>query len=306
MNFWRKGIAADLDAVRAEAIMPKKRRKQKPGAKGLSAVSIGRVSKRSMHQRNEDRYVLSGSMAEASIGEQLRSVKLLNLSSNGVMIAYDGPLRIGERISIAIEACAPVNVAVRWVRAGRVGLEFAAETVIIAEAGVQDFIIRTIAREEEATQFKPGTTIGAEQRGTDQRHRLVWLGKIRIKGHEATARLRNISATGAMVSMASGLPLQNGDGLELALETIGRLKASVRWIAGRQIGIEFAEPFDVAGLVHEACAQLAPDDDAQGLAPANTRASGRTDDTDDMTIRLGMVENPHHPPEMQYGRLTLD
>ena len=305
MNFWSKDIVGDAEEGRAKAMMPKKRRKQAAGARGLSAVSIGRRSARSVHQRNEDRHVLSGTNAQARMGDAVHEVQILNLSSNGVMIAYSGDLTIGQRISIAIEDCAPINAAVRWLRQGRVGLEFVAETVIIAEAGVQDFIIDTIAKERAAAQYKPGAMIAAEQRNVDLRHELVWLGRLRWDGQDITARLRNISATGAMLSVSADTNLANGDAVTLSLETIGRAKAKVRWVSGRQIGIEFDESFDVSRLVHEACAQLAPSDEA-GAILGPRQSSDHDDTNDEMTIRLGMVENPHHPPEMKYGKLTLD
>ena len=306
MNLWRKDIAEEVSDARADKILPKKRRKQTPGAKGLSAVSIGRRDTRSTHQRNEDRYVLSGTKAVAKIDEDKHDVEILNLSSNGVMIAHDGAPEIGQRISIAFDDCAPISAEIRWIRAGRIGMEFAAETVIIAEAGVQDFIIKTISRDRAAAHYQPDAKIGAEQRGVDQRHDLVWLGKLCWGAHSVTARLRNVSATGAMVSVSSDVSLTRGDQVELVLETIGKTRGSIRWIAGKQIGIEFAEAFDVSGLVHEACAQLAPQDDAQGLAPNRSRPQEMADEGDDMTVRLGMVENPHCTPDMQYGRLTID
>lgn len=307
MNFWRKDIEAETQSeTRADVIIQKKRRKQDPQAKGLSAVSIGRRGARAIHQRNEDRHVLEGTMAKALVGGQEHEVKLLNLSSNGVMIGFDGEVEIGEQLRLVIDECAPITTAVRWMRRGRVGLEFVAETVIIAEAGVQDFIIKTIAREHENAGYKPAVNVGAEKRGADKRHPMVWLAKLLWKGGEATARLRNISSTGSMIALSVPADLERGAEVVLALHEVGTLRARVRWCADRQFGLEFLDPFDVSQMAGLACAELAPPDDAGGLAAPSYEDEPADDDFNSLRIRLGKVRNPHQPPDLRYGRLTLD
>ena len=306
MNFWRKDIEAQPTETRADVIIKKKRRKQDPQASGLGAVAIQRSSARSVHQRNEDRHVLEGSMAKAIIAGQEHEVKLLNLSSNGVMIAFDGNLDIGQTVRIAVEECAPITTAVRWLRRGRVGLEFIAETVIIAEAGVQDFIIKTITREQEKAGYSPAVRVGAEQRGVETRHALVWVAKLQSEAGEATARLRNISSTGAMIALSGPSNLKNGEKVALGLANTGAVASTVRWVADRQVGLAFHEEFDVSRLVEESCAELAPPDDAGGLGASRNEETLPDDDFDSLRIRLGNVQNPHRPPDMEYGKLTLD
>lgn len=309
MNFWRKDIAhepADPAETRADVIIQTKRRKQDPHAKGLGAVSIGRRGARSVHQRGEDRHVLEGTMAKAIIAEQEHQVKLLNLSSNGVMIAFEGELEIGQLVRLAVDDCAPITTEVRWMRRGRIGLEFAAETVIIAEAGVQDYIIKTIARELSESGYRPSFNVGPEKRGAEKRHPLVWLGKLRWKGGEATARLRNISETGAMVALAAPTELRKGTEVELALHSAGLIPARLRWVADRQMGLEFPDGFDVAQLIAESCAELAPVEGTLGLSEPPDSDEPTPDDFDSLRIRLGNVRNPHKPPKMRYGKLTLE
>ncbi|MBX7457979.1 PilZ domain-containing protein [Qipengyuania sp. 1NDH17] len=306
MTFWRKDIVAEPAETRADVIIQKKRRKQVPNAKGLGAVTIPRNGPRAVHQRNEDRHVLRGTKATADIAGEIHEVSILNLSSNGVMIAYEGDLRIGEQVYLTIEDCAPITTAVRWLRAGKVGLEFIAETVIIAEAGVQDFIVKTIRREAEAAGTAGTLKIGTEQRDASKRHPLVFMGKVRWDGGEATARLRNISASGAMVALADNTNLSKGDALTLSLVNAGAIPARIRWIVDRQFGLQFDQPFDVSLLVNENAAELAPPDDFGGLAAPSTADEPTEDDFDSLKIRLGNVRNPHCPPEMRYGKLTLD
>ena len=306
MKIWRKGIVDEPAETRADVIIQKKRRKQVPNAKGLEAVAIPRSGPRSVHQRNEDRHVLRGTKATADIAGEIHEVSILNLSSNGVMIAHEGDLRIGEQVYLTIEDCSPITTAVRWLRAGKVGLEFIAETVIIAEAGVQDYIVKTIRREAEAAGTAGTLKIGGEQRDAAKRHSLVFMGKARWDGGESTARLRNISSSGAMVALADNTNLAKGDALTLSLVNAGELKAHIRWISDRQFGLQFDQPFDVSLLVNENAAELAPPDDFGGLASSSTADEPTEDDFDSLKIRLGNVRNPHRPPEMRYGKLTLD
>ena len=304
MNFFRKELMADAEETRADVIIRKKRRKQDPSAKGLGAVAIARRGPRSVHQRHEDRHILEGTKARAQIDGREHEVDLLNLSSNGVMIGFDGKVDIGQEIRLVIAECAPITTAVRWVRRERIGLEFMAETTIIAEAGVQDFILKAIARENALTGTNPSTTWGAEQRSLARRHQIVWLGKLAWGTKETTARLRNISRTGAMVALAEKVALAEGANVALVLGAAGKVPAKIRWFIDGQVGLEFRTAFDLSQLIEEKFVELAPPDDSAGLAaPVETFGE---EDFDVMNIRLGNVENPHQPPNMKYGRLTLD
>lgn len=305
MNFWKKDMEIDVAERRAERIIQKKRRKQKRSAKGLSAVPIQRRGPRSVHERNEDRHVLRGKTAVAETDGKTFEVPLLNLSSNGVMIGCSKKLAIGDQLTLSIEDCAPIVTAVRWIREERVGLEFIAETVIIAEAGVRDFIMDAIRKEHQKACYSPKVEIGSERRDVATRHPIVWLGKLWCDGVDATARLRNISRTGAMMSLSEDLHLSKGSEVTLCLGGAGDLRGTVRWLSGQECGIEFAEEFDVSMLLNETYAELAPQDDDEGIAGPREEEEN-ADDHDVLRVRLGNVENPHRPPDMDYHRLTLD
>lgn len=306
MNFWRKDITEEAAETRADVIIQKKKRKQDPQASGLGAVAISRRGKRAIHQRNEDRHYLEGTTAKALIDGVEHQVTVINLSSNGVMIGFEGDAPIGATVRLAIDECAPITTAVRWGRRGRVGLEFIAETVIIAEAGVQDFIVKTIALERAMESYNAKPLIGAEQRGIEKRHPLVFIGKLRWQDRDATARLRNISKNGAMVAISQANNLARGDEVRLSLAESGEIAATIRWIADQHCGLEFAEEFDVTRLAHEHCAELAPPDDSSGLRAPTPQDSIFNEVNDSLLVRMGNVENPHQPPEMHYARLTLD
>ena len=306
MNFWRKDMAGEASETRADVIIQKKRRKQARNAKTLGEVAIARQGPRAVHQRHEDRHVLRGTKAMADLDGDLREVSILNLSSNGVMIACEDALEIGQEVYLTIEDCAPITTAVRWVRGGRVGLEFMAETVIIAEAGVQDYIVKTIRREAEASGAASKLKIGTEQRNASPRHSLVFVGKAKWADRQSTARLRNISGRGAMIALGEPSSLAAGDPLTLSLVNAGDIAARIRWAAGQQFGLEFDSPFDVSLLVTESAAELAPTEPEAAFTGPSTADEPTPDDFDSLKVRLGNVRNPHCPPEMRYGKLTLD
>lgn len=307
MAFWKKEDPQDGREARAERIIQKKRRKQDRSATGLGAVAIMRSGPRAVHQRNEDRHVLRGMSAHAEIDGSIVDVQLLNLSSNGVMIACEQDLSIGAEIRLTIGHCDPIPTAVRWVRAGRVGLEFIAETVIIAEAGLRDFILKTVRKEHEAATYTPKLEFGAERRGSATRHRLIWVARLKWgETSDATARLRCISRGGAMVSLARPTNLAEGHEVILALGNAGEIGGKIRWHSSHEYGIEFSEEFDVSLLVNENCAELAPVENSDGLRGLREEVAQADADLDSLNVRLGNVRNPHQPPEMEYARLTLD
>jgi len=81
-------------------------------------------------QRCEPRY--EGVVERATLyfrGEQ-HPVPVVNLSSRGTMIESTIAPRLGESVVIRFEGCSPMHAFVRWVRDGRIGLNFGGEIVL--------------------------------------------------------------------------------------------------------------------------------------------------------------------------------
>lgn len=57
-------------------------------------------------------------------------VPVINISSRGTMIESDIAPRIGETITIRFESCTAIHGFVRWVRDGRLGLNFGHEIIL--------------------------------------------------------------------------------------------------------------------------------------------------------------------------------
>ncbi len=97
---------------------------------GLAGSLIPGTEPRQTDQRSEDR--LEGLVQRAVItfrGEE-HSVPVLNISSRGTMLESDILPRIGEAVVVQFDNCTSIHAFVRWVRGGRVGLNFGHEIVL--------------------------------------------------------------------------------------------------------------------------------------------------------------------------------
>jgi PilZ domain len=57
-------------------------------------------------------------------------VPVINISSRGTMIESALEPRLGESVSIRFEGCSPIYAFVRWIREGRIGLNFGCELTL--------------------------------------------------------------------------------------------------------------------------------------------------------------------------------
>ena len=96
----------------------------------LAGDLIPRMQRRLLDQRSEERH--SGLVDRAVIvfrGQEY-IVPVINISSRGTMIECDILPRIGETITVRFEHCSPIQAFVRWVRDGRLGLNFGHEIIL--------------------------------------------------------------------------------------------------------------------------------------------------------------------------------
>jgi hypothetical protein len=85
-----------------------------------------------------------------------------------------------------------------------------------------------------------------EWRGA-QRQTLIWRGVLHHDNRSTEVRVRNISATGAMIE--SPTPLQVGSEPRLEISDTVSVSATVEWTTGDQMGVSFHAPFDLTELV---------------------------------------------------------
>ena len=96
----------------------------------LAGDLIPRMQRRIFDQRSEERYTGIVDRAVIIFREQNYIVPVINISSRGTMIECDIMPRIGETIIIHFDHCTPIQAFVRWVRDGRIGLNFGHEIVL--------------------------------------------------------------------------------------------------------------------------------------------------------------------------------
>jgi hypothetical protein len=158
-----------------------------------------------------------------------------------------------ELVELEVGEGMPIEAAVRWLKDGRIGLEFAHETRIDCDNESRaELLLQVIQRSFGGDADENASS--AERRASDPDHRgearhpLIWRGEIHAPGHSATVRLRNISGGGAQIEAAT-LP-SAGTGLVLDLGKAGSIEATVTWSVGDQAGVRFHSPFDLAQLAN--------------------------------------------------------
>lgn len=184
---------------------------------------------------------------------------LINLSGGGAMIQADFAPCLFERVDLILGEGGEIECAVRWLRGDRVGLEFAHETRIDCDESSRaelllDVIHRSfpdIATIEHRGAPMPIEATAPEVREEDarlggRRHPLIWSGDIHYNHSSERVRLRNISATGALIETSLTLP----DGAELLLDlgNAGQIFATVSWSRGDKAGLRFEREFELKEL----------------------------------------------------------
>jgi hypothetical protein len=99
-------------------------------ARKLCGEMIARVEKRTVDQRSEARHEGVVDCSTLFFRGGVHLVPVVNISTRGAMLKSDLEPRIGESVIIRFEGCSPIYAAVRWVKDGRIGLNFGTELVI--------------------------------------------------------------------------------------------------------------------------------------------------------------------------------
>jgi len=215
-------------------IAAKGRRTRDASGGSLLALPIRREESRLTDHRCEDRQ--GGVIDSTTLHYRRRAydARVINLSSHGAMVACGAEPAIGARIEIELGEAERGECIVRWLREGRIGLEFAGYTLLLGRSETGDFVFRRCAEEKHAPR--------------DARQALVWIGSLHSDQGVFPVRLHNVSPGGAMVDAADGCDLAEGARVMLDLTGVGMLRAAVRWNEGGRIGLIFDGEFDPAIL----------------------------------------------------------
>ena len=257
---------------------------------GLTGVQVKRAEARTTNQRSEDRLRDLVQTSTVTFRRRKFEVDVVNVSSRGAMIESDIEPRIGEQIDIEFSTQNRTRCSVRWLREGRIGLEFVNETII--------WDCSAPHRQAPDRRAKPGTPddrTEAERAAIerDERHKLIRKGTLYWSGITIPVRIRNISEHGANVE--GGRTLWPGAEVELDLGEAGWQMAEVRWAEDGQLGLRFLEAFDLDTL---APARTDTEASPDMLKPAYLESETRPDSPwASRTQRLSMTELKMIDPE---------
>lgn len=204
----------------------------------LSGIRIKREESRRSDQRSEPRHLDVIDQALLRYRKASHQVAVLNVSRRGAMVKADLEPHIGARLEIRFPDCNPTDCYVRWVRDGRIGLEFGKETLLI---GANDERERFVSGRR---QGEHPTVAMKSERGP--RHGLVLMAQLHTRYGSMSVKLRNISTEGVMLEAEQDLDPWT----EVVLEIPGSaIPGRVRWCRSRQVGISFDDPFDLDVLL---------------------------------------------------------
>ena len=232
----------------------------------LDANLVSRSETRACNHRLKDRHRLSDEKATVLHEGRIIPVEVINLSDGGAMIRGDFEPKLWEIIELQLGDGFGIEVAVRWLKDDRIGVEFAHETRIECDAKQRDALLLEVIRrsfDDQDVQFAPDEDFGpvAGETGHDAgnrgqlRHPLIWLGQIHYAHDSNPVRLRNISAGGALVDVTADYPVDAEVMLDLG--EAGQFFATVARVCGDQVGLRFQDSFDLACLAN-AKPQLMP------------------------------------------------
>jgi hypothetical protein len=224
-----------------KGIVAHKGKKEAAQLGGLSKIAIKRQETRITNQRLEDRHRNVVEEADIVFRRKRLRAGVINVSSRGAMLATDVEPRIGEKIDILFTTSTKTKCAVRWVREGRVGIEFLDETIFWETEGAT-FRYEPATPAEQAQDAEEANPYHLRE----PRQRLMRTGTLNWGGVSIPVRLRNISGGGAQLE--SERTLQPGSEVELDLGDAGCKAAEIRWSKDGQVGLRFFEDFDFESL----------------------------------------------------------
>lgn len=246
------------EIIRGEARKPilKEKRPKKSDPKGLTDIAIAREETRRSNDRDQDRFRLTDAVSQVTYHGANFDAHVINLSGGGAMIAADLLPNIGERLHLHLGEDGAMECAVRWIKGGRLGLEFAHETQLQCSDDDQAALLRdVIGRDFPDEKFARRRARKAEAPATDPdpldqrsaiRHPLIWWGDLHHGSHSWHVRLRNISASGALIECPGAVRVDSEVLLDMG--KAGALTGTVSWAVGDHVGLKFDEPFDMRRL----------------------------------------------------------
>ena len=252
----RGGSPASLLRAKAAKGQPSRAAEEE----SFDALTIPRDTGRgAANHRDDDRHRLSSETVVICRDGLEETVTLINLSGGGAMVEGAPELKLWDRVELKFGDLHRLEAVVRWIKNGRVGLEFAHETRIEASEEEVSSLLRDVIQRSfsdvvladavpnDATQADDTPQDGGpDQVVRELRHPLIWNGTVHFSYESTPVRLRNISSGGAMIESDGAFPVD----VELLLDLgdAGAIFGTVHWARGDQAGLKFATPYDLSQL----------------------------------------------------------
>src|SRR6476661_3229662 len=161
--------------------------KKPRGAKAdtLHSVKVARETRRASNGRSEDRHRLTNEWVRITHQGSDNQVVLINLSGGGAMIDTTVELALWDRVNLHLGNHGDIECAVRWIRDGRVGLEFAHETRLDAPSNQVAIVLRHVIEktfpqisfpQKNAKEPAPAVEQQTDEHRDAPRHPLIWRG----------------------------------------------------------------------------------------------------------------------------------
>ena len=252
-------IRAEIFGGRPERKLLQAKRAKRSDPKGLVDIAIQREETRRSDNRDQDRFRLTDAQSKVVYHDAEHDAEVVNLSGGGAMIATELQPFLGERLHLSLGGGpeGSIECAVRWIKGGRLGLEFAHETQLHCTEDDQAALLREVIKQDFPDQkfadrpvVPEAPAAAAAAQGPElraaMRHPLIWSGELHHGTHSWHVRLRNISSSGALIECSGSLRVDSEVLLDLG--KAGALTASVSWAVGDHIGLTFDEQFDLKRL----------------------------------------------------------
>jgi hypothetical protein len=253
--------ASVLGGEKRKLVVTEKNPRQE-GSGDLSGSVVPRSEVRRGDHRDADRHRLIDQRATVTFEGKRHAVEVVNLSGGGAMIRCSLEPRLWDIIELELGEGYSLECAVRWLREGSIGLEFAHETKLDCapeeRAAVLLEVIQHSFPEQEVHLERPEPVQYRDQDLDEEvadlgerdgrRHPLIWTGQIHSRVGSHPTRLRNVSAGGALADVEAYYPV--GSEVMLDLGGAGKFIANVRWVCGGKVGLGFREEFDLNCLAN--------------------------------------------------------
>jgi hypothetical protein len=224
-------------------------------ADNLLSVATSRRERRVANHRLGDRHRLINETVRLTWKGADHEVELINLSGGGAMVQATIQPLLWDAVTLYLGPNGTVDCTVCWRKGDRIGLQFVDETRLDYPAEEVAALLReVISRSFPEAEFelsaepasKPEPAPDIEEGRRAARHPLIWKGILHHDYQSTDIRVRNISATGAMIESTTPVRVDTEPLLELSDKI--SISATVEWTVGDQVGLRFHHHFDLSLL----------------------------------------------------------